>query len=163
MRGVIALSLLLSMLLIPQKGLTMIHYQEEWSQLVPLARINGLTETQIVLLLAIREVEAGSVEAGEFGVKAAKGQGLKEQALWTIGSIKKNEQRYQDYVRDIEHFNVGKVIDFIEFFAYKGGPYSNGWCPIEDRECSFWVKNVKSKIKEVKYEFSKGVRVGRED
>jgi len=131
----------------------------EWPALIKIAREKGLTPDQTYLLLAMRDAENGP--AGyEFGVKAAKGTDLDEQARWAAGSIKANEARYQKLLTEGQYvgsrrtipLGQGEPVDFIEFMAYKGSPTGYGWAPIDapgmaDSEVKMnknWAKNVRS-------------------
>lgn len=103
-----------------------IRHREEWSLLIKLAQESSLSKERIRFLLALREVvslqnEERKTEGFEYGVKAAKGTTLEEQAKWAIGTIKANEKRYQDHI--IKH----GYIEYPNFFTYLGGPYGTGW------------------------------------
>jgi len=104
-----------------------------------------LTKEQTIFLLALREAEDGA-KGYEFGVKNARGTDLKEQALWAIGSIKKNDTRWQKFLID------KGSISFTIFFAYFGGPYGRGWVE-HDKEV--WIDNVNFFIKEIENEFAR--------
>jgi hypothetical protein len=132
-----------------QGSMLMIKYKKEWPELVKLATAHTLEKERTLFLLALREVESGKKNQ-EFNVKAAKGTSLKEQALWAIGSIKKNDERWQNYIRDQSY------VDYIKFFAWYGGPYGTGWCPLDS---GGWIDNIKQSIEEVRFELEGNPRV----
>ena len=124
-------------------------HKAEWARLIHLAKLHRLTQEQMYFLLALRELESGE-DGTEFNVKAAEGTGLEEQALWAIGSIRKNNERWQDYIRD------KGCMDFPFFFFYLGGPYGTGWHP----ESSGYVNQINNLIEGVKNEFERSLDLG---
>jgi hypothetical protein len=123
-----------------------IKHNDEWAFLVDLAKKNKLTADHAIFLLALREVEDGE-SGNEFNVKSVKGTTLEKQALWAIGSIIKNERRWNEYL-----INNGWM-DFVDFFIRKGGPYGSGWRLVER---DVWVKDMKNYINKVTKEMSDG-------
>lgn len=95
-------------------------YKDERATLILMGHKSGLIDEQIYFLLALRELEDGS-KGNEFNIKAVQGTNLREQAQWAIDSIKKNDGRWQDYIRDQSY------MDFPSFFMYLGGPLRTGW------------------------------------
>jgi len=150
---VIACILLLGGVIMANKTSKTFRHQREWPTLIKIAREKGLSPEDTVLLLAIRDAEAGP-PGYEFGVKAAKNTNLEEQARWAAGSIKANRTRYQqlmqegryqgsrrtiglvDVIKPSENAIIGRIpkmvedIDFPEFMAYYGSPTGYGWAPI---------------------------------
>jgi hypothetical protein len=99
--------------------------KSEWDFLIKLGVKNGLNVEQNIFLIALREYIDGGA-GNEFGVKAVCGTNLEEQALWAIGSIKKNERRWHEYLLDNGH------IDYITFFCFMGGPFGVGWFKVKE-------------------------------
>lgn len=144
----------------------------EWPTLMQIAREYNLSPEDSILLLAIRDVEAGP-KGFEMGVKAAKNTNLDEQARWTAGSIRANRKRYQGLQQEGFYmgsnrsvingvFSIPKEalgrqgvilkdeIDFPEFMGYYGSPTGFGWAPIhgdmpkdEVKANKNWVGNVR--------------------
>ena len=150
--------------------------EKEWPTLVKVAREKGLTQEDTLLLLAIRGAEQGP--AGfEFGVKAAKGTDLAEQARWSANTIKNNRLRFNQLQTEFiypgsrrqvtrEMFWDSPNPDFIEFMGYYGGPTGYGWAPIhyqampekERRSNQNWSKNVRSLMEKYRKQFKeKGI------
>ena len=119
----------------------MLKHCGQYHLMIKLANEKHLGVEFTLFLLALREQEDGIV-GNELRIKAAQGTDLKEQILWAIGSIKKNEIRWQEHI-----LNKG-WIDFEEFFAFHGGPYATGWCANMG-----WVNNIKQFIKEIKEDY----------
>ena len=91
-----------------------------------------LTEDQTAFLIEIADVE-GRLKGMEFGVKKAKGKGVRKQAEWAAGSVRKNQNRYDKYKNTLATGGTDiKPVDFEEFYAYQGGPVGKGWAPIKD-------------------------------
>jgi len=88
-----------------------------------------LSPDMTAFLISMADVE-GRPKGMEFGVKKAKGMGIRKQAEWAAGSIRKNKERYHAYLSTLDLVK-DQPIDFPEFFAYKGGPAGKGWAPIE--------------------------------
>lgn len=107
-------------LLSKRRILLKMKYKKEYPKLIKLGRINGLVIEQLYFLLALREVESGSGK-NEFNIKAVKDTSFEEQALWAIGSIKENTNRWHRYILDQSHMS------FTTFFVCLGGPYRSGW------------------------------------
>jgi hypothetical protein len=129
------------------------RHKKEWPALIKVAREYNLSAEDTMLLLAIRDAENGPV-GYEFGVKAAKGTNLEEQAKWTAGSIRANRTRYQEYLTEETGYR-GTVagedpMDFPEFMAYYGSPTGYGWAPIrgeipeDEKKLNWnWAPNVR--------------------
>ena len=126
-------------------------FKKEWPKLVQMGKAKDLTQEQLYFLLALREQEGGQ-EGNEFNVKAVKGTSFEEQAAWAIGSILKNDRRWQDYIREQSY------LDFPTFFRYLGGPYGNGWH--YSHPGSAWVVELKNIMKEVENGFKTDTTVG---
>ena len=128
------------------EGAEIIKFQDEWLMILAAGRRNGLTSDQLIMLLAIREAEAGE-KGNEFGVKGV-----------TAASIVKNTARYREYLitgryKKAVIFIGDKPIDFVEFMAYWGGPYGTGWAPLvgKDREINkYWADNVRYYMEEIR-------------
>ena len=131
--------------------LVLLH-KDEWEFLVNLARRHGLTTDKIIFLLALRELENG-VKGNEFNVRAAQGAGLEEQALWAIGSIKRNERRWQKFVVSKDYMT------FTKFFGCLGGPYGTGWRECISPESTFWEDTMEYLMEEIQDEFERGFGV----
>ena len=145
-----------------------IKHQLEWPAIIQAGRRNGLSDEQIVFLLAMREAENGP--AGyEFGSKEVRGTNLDKQAGSAAASIKKNEKRYQQYITTGQYNRAvltpkQEPMDFSEFMGYYGGPYGNGWAPVIDKNGKDtplnknWANNVRFYVDEVNKAFSqKGI------
>ena len=124
-----------------------LQHKSEWKELVTLSHKNNLTLDNTIFLLDLREVEDGK-EGNEFGIKEVKGTDLKTQALWAIGSILKNERRWQEYIR-----KNGRI-EFIDFFANYGGPYGTGWHSQNKNE---WIDNMYYFINQINKEIENGL------
>lgn len=136
--------------------LSMIISCEGWAMnknelpiIVAIAREEGLTREDTLMLLAIREAENGP-KGYEYGVKAARGTDLETQARWCARSIKKNHERYQMFLQggyqgSKRYVKYEDGIDFVEFMAYYGGPTGYGWAPMCP-ENSRWANNVRYRI-----------------
>ena len=126
-----------------------IQHRKEWPLLIRLAQESSLeNKERIRFLLALREVssrrEGKGLTGEEFGVKAVNGTNLEEQARWAIGTIKRNEKRYQEYVIK------NGMVDFVSFFATLGGPYGKGWAthnPVEFiRDMNYFINLIDKEI-----------------
>lgn len=88
-----------------------VKHQSEWPQIIDVARKCKLEYDQIILLLAIREVEDG-IDGHEFQQLCALGNGLIPQATACAKEIKHQELYYQSVLRK----DPDNVQDFIEYF-----------------------------------------------
>lgn len=145
-----------------------LKHKNEWPALVRIAREKGLNDQQTMFLLAMREAENGP-QGFEFGVKAARGTNLEEQARWAAATIIKNDKRYNDYLRGkyvgslrtTELKSGEKPLDFSTFFAHHGSPTGYGWAPIENVPAKEkmlnqnWPGNVNLIKQEIADEFTK--------
>jgi hypothetical protein len=143
--------------------------------------LSGLEYYQIELWNDLKEGEFSFYKdlGYEFGVLAAKGTDLEEQARWAAVSIEANRIRYRQLMQEgiyrgnqraiaivgskaaigySKIYIVSPNIEFIEFMAHYGAPTGYGWCPIhapnmskkDIEKNSHWVNNVRSIMK--KYE-----------
>ena len=145
----------------------------EWPTLMQIAREYNLSPDDSILLLAIRDVEAGG-PGFEMGVKAAKNTNLDEQARWTAGSIRANRGRYQSLIQggvyqgsrrrvalqglseaqdDPLNVVLKEKPDFPEFFGYYASPTGFGWAPIhgdipkeEVKANKNWSRNIRDRV-----------------
>ena len=101
----------------------MIKHKDKWLGIIQECKAHNLTMRQMVFVLALLEVEDRPKDS-EFNVAAAHGAGFKEQLLWVIGSVKKNQERWQKYL-------IGDYLEMIipceEFFFKFGGSLRTGW------------------------------------
>ena len=134
----------------------MIKHKDEWPELIRIAALSNsmLNVEKLVFLFALREVEDGG-EGNEFKVKTVGGAGFKEQALWAIGAILKNDNRWQDYVRSQGY------ISYVRFFSVLGGSYGRGWHPSHTPADKMkWEKQMKKSIKEINHELERDPGLG---
>ncbi len=120
-----------------------LKHKREYQFLIDLALQHDLSLEQQIFLLAMRETCSGD-DGSEFGVLACQNTTLEEQTLWTIGSIKKNDTRWQQQILD------KGPIDFTIFFAYFGGPLKMGWCQQKEK----WIQEMHEKTKLIEEEFN---------
>jgi hypothetical protein len=139
------------MLLILTLGVIMATpFEQEFPTLMEVAKEYDLNPYQTKLLMAIRQAENGP-PGFEFGVKAAKGTDLRNQAQWTAASIKKNVPRYEQFLSS----GGSPTVDFIQFMGQMGGPVGKGWAPVQDvpdgerRLNKNWPGNVRSILKKM--------------
>lgn len=90
------------------------------------------------LTLAVRRQENGGVGI-EFGVMAAKGTDLEEQARWAIVTFIKNIQRWEKTKND------GTVESYINFLGNRWAPIGAENDPNDSNR--FWIPNVKQLYK----------------
>ena len=149
-------------------------YEKEWPEIIAAGTRNNLDNEEMVWLLAMREVESGG-QGNQFGEMPVKGTDLDTQAGWAAAGIKKNRQRYFQFLRD-GVFEGGrrtvKLEDFKEppdvftFMAQYAAPTGYGRTPIHAPELTKkhvemnipWPKNMKSVTENIqKYIETKGI------
>ena len=118
-------------------------HKGEWPFLIKLAEKGKLTTEQTYFLLALREVESGS-QGNELNIKSVRNTSFEIQVEFAIESIKENEKRWQNYIRDQSY------MDFPSFFAYLGGPYGTGWHKKD--ESLPWINELKQAIERIQDE-----------
>ncbi len=177
--ALIVMSLFILNAEIMAEGKKHFRFENEWPIILKVAHEYKLNSYEKVILLAIRECEAG--ESGfQFGVKAAKGSDLETQAQWAAGSIKANIKRYNELMitgvykgsrRMIEiesegHTDEGSAyvspkLDFIEFMGSYGSPTGFGWAPVDSPEMGEkerklnknWIPNMHKIVEDLNKHF----------
>ena len=86
-------------------------HKQEWTKLVNIGERNGLIEEQIILLIALRELEDG-IKGNEFNLKIAQTTSLEIQAENMSKLIKENQKYYNYYITS----GNNKYLDFSEYF-----------------------------------------------
>lgn len=148
--------------------------RREWPIIVSVATRENLSPEDRVILLAMRDAEAGSA-GNEFGARDVANTDIYTQATSAARSIKNNRLRYDQYRREgawkgsrrtVTLKENEKPMDFIEFMAYYGGPTGYGYAPIHAPELregekslnKNWAPNVRQiSEKHQKYFKAKGV------
>lgn len=97
----------------------MLKFQSEWPLLAEVGRINRLTTSEIILLFALREVEAG-YKGDEYNILRVQNTDLGTQANAMAYLIRRIEYQYQRYIRgDASILKINdKPVPFIEFLRY---------------------------------------------
>jgi len=143
-----------------------LRFESEWPIIIQAGRRNNLDEDDMQILLAMREAEAGPL-GNEFGEMPVKGTNLDKQAGWAAAGIKKNRERYLQFLRDgvykgsrreVKLEDLGENPDFYTFMAQYGGPTGYGRTPIHSPELSEehrkinepWPNNIKSTLQRVR-------------
>ena len=175
----IVIGILLSLVFTGHRGGMManrtLRHKAEWPIILSVATKEGLETEDMVMLLAIRDAEAGSA-GNEFGAMDVKNTDLYTQATSAARSLRNNRKRYQEYVQEGEYKGGRRTVklkegeeamDFPEFMAYYGGPTGYGYAPIHPAEVSEshkklnanWAPNVRKLTAQYQQQFKqKGVK-----
>ena len=119
------------------------HLQEH-KLLIDKAKARNLTEEQIFLLLAIREVEDGE-KGNEFNLKVVKNTNLSTQADWVIDFIICDSKFYLDYIMAL---GISEPMGFISFFASQNLMIKEGMF-----QSPFWVADVSAISEKISKEY----------
>ena len=139
-----------------------LRHKTEWPVILSVASKEGLSQEDMVMLLAIRDAENGAAGM-EFGAMDVPNTDLMTQATSAARSLRNNRRRYDKYVQEGAYKGSRrtttlkedeKPMDFIEFMGYYGSPTGYGYAPIHSPE----LKEVKDSHIKVNTNWSSNVR-----
>lgn len=129
-----------------------IKHRDKWPTLAEIGRLNRLSIPEIILLMAILEVESGS-EGNEFNCKRVQDTDFAMQANGMANLIRSAEYQYQRYVKGLDTYLKvlpnNKPVSFQEFFRY---PVITNEVGSRDQK---WLDKIGQFITVIDKEFSK--------
>ena len=128
----------------------MIKFRKEWPLLIEIARANRLDYEESLLLLALREIEAGR-PGNEYNKPNVQNSNLGMQADSMANQISKGEFIYQKYLKG--GFELLKLLPNEEPIAFVEFLGQHLMLNEGIRKDSKWIKSVEEVIQEIRKEF----------